>query len=201
MFARMACSGGHRVDTASAVEGGWKLSDHLASSNTLDMIKQKKWDWVILQDQSEVPAVANWRAQYMVPAARILVSKIRENGSKPIFYLTWGHRGGLPENGMPTYHDMQAQLDLAYTAIGFELGVPVAPVGRAWEKNLSQKDPILMWADDGSHPNLDGTYLAAAVFYASIFGQSPVGLGDTEDLPQVAVSRIQSIAADTVLIK
>jgi hypothetical protein len=28
---------------------------------------------------------------------------------------------------------------------------------------------------DGSHPNLLGTYLAAATVYAALYGQSPVG--------------------------
>jgi hypothetical protein len=64
-FVRLACSDGHKVETAMSAEGGWKLADHAASSKTLDLIKRQKWDWVILQEQSEIPAVNDWRLQYM----------------------------------------------------------------------------------------------------------------------------------------
>jgi hypothetical protein len=87
-FTQLACSGGHAVETGLAAEGGWKLSDHAASSKTLDMIKQQKWDVVVLQDQSEVPAIADLRQQYMYPGARQLVAKIRERGSQPMLFLT-----------------------------------------------------------------------------------------------------------------
>ncbi len=32
-----------------------------------------------------------------------------------------------------------------------------------------------MWQQDGMHPLPCGTYLAASVFYAKLFGESPVG--------------------------
>jgi hypothetical protein len=200
-FGRLACSGGHKVETAMSAEGGWKLADHAASSKTLDLIKQQKWDWVILQEQSEIPAVNDWRLQYMYPAARQLVAKIKDNGSKPMFLLTWGHRDGLPENGMSTYHDMQTQLAIGYTSMALELRVPISPVGTAWEKNLSKPDPLSLWMDDGSHPNEGGTYLAAAVLYASIFGQSPDSLLYYGGVSQASAHRLQGLAADTVLKK
>jgi hypothetical protein len=200
-FTKLACSGGHKVEAAMAAKGGWKLSDHLASSKTMDLIKQQKWDWVVLQEQSEVPAIDALRLMYMYPAARQLVSEIRKNGSKPMFFLTWGHRDGLPTSGLATYHDMQTQLGVGYTSMALELHVPIAPVGTAWEKNLSQANPLSMWAEDGSHPLMGGTYLAAAVIYASTFGQSPLGLGYDAGLTQDVAGQLQSLAADTVLKK
>jgi hypothetical protein len=35
---------------------------------------------------------------------------------------------------------------------------------------------LVLHTDDGSHPNTLGSYFAACVFYATIFGESPVGL-------------------------
>jgi len=200
-FAKLACSAGRKVETAMSAEGGWKLSDHLASSKTMDLIKQQKWDWVVLQDQSEIPAVNDWRVQYMYPAARQLVPAIRKNGSNPIFLLTWAHRDGLPAAGLSTYHEMQTQLAVGYTSMAIELHVPIAPVGTAWEKNLSHPKPLSLWSDDGSHPNEGGTYLAAAVLYASTFGQSPVGLSFDGGISADEASQLQSLAAETVLNK
>jgi hypothetical protein len=200
-FTQLACSGGHAVEATSVVTGGWRLTDHAASSNTLDMIKQQKWDYVVLQEQSEVPAIADLRMGVMYPAARQLVAKIRERGAQPLFYLTWGHRDGLPYNGMPTFAEMQNELTIGYTGIGLELGVPLVPVGKAWQKELSQPKVLDLWQSDGSHPNEQGTYLAASVFYASIFKQTPEGLGYLSSLSKESAQALQTIAAETVLKK
>jgi hypothetical protein len=46
---------------------------------------------------------------------------------------------------------------------------------------------------------VSGTYLAACVFYATIFRQSPVGLDDDDGLPAAQAHDLQSVAAATVL--
>jgi hypothetical protein len=115
-----------------------------------------------------------------------------------MFFQTWGHRDGLADFGIKNYSDMQAQLDVGYKNIGDELNVTVAPVGYAWLKARLQSN-LDLWLDDGSHPNESGTYLAASVFYASLFHQSPEGLTYNADLSPDAVKFLQALAADTVL--
>jgi hypothetical protein len=56
-----------------------------------------------------------------------------------------------------------------------------------------------MWQSDGSHPTVSGTYLAACVFYATIFRVSPVGLADDDGLPSGEAHSLQTVAATTVL--
>jgi hypothetical protein len=53
----------------------------------------------------------------------------------------------------------------------------VAPVGYTWYLVRQDHPEIEMWQSDGSHPTSAGTYLAACVFYAAVFRQSPAGLG------------------------
>ena len=118
-----------------------------------------------------------------------------------MFLLTWAHRDGLPFNGMPNYADMQNQLIIGYTGISLELGVPVIPVGKAWEKELGQPKVLDLWQGDGSHPNEQGTYLAASVMYASLFNQTPEGLAYWSSLSGDAAQSLQRVAADTVLKK
>jgi hypothetical protein len=72
---------------------------------------------------------------------------------------------------------MQRAINSAYLQLATELKVPVAAVGYAWWFVRQDHPEISMWQDDGSHPTAAGTYLAACVFYASIFRQSPVGIG------------------------
>ena len=52
---------------------------------------------------------------------------------------------------------------------------------------------------DGIHPNREGTYLAANVFYALIFQQSPAGLIYSADLPEETAQLLQVVAVETVL--
>jgi len=198
-FADLAGSGGHPVETGMAAPGGATLSDHVQSSDALDKLKSSKWDIVVLQEQSEIPASQQSRTQSMYPAARVLVHQIKEVGATPLFFLTWAHRDGWPENGLPDYGSMQNQINQGYLGIAQELNVGIAPVGYAWSIAIGQDPKLNLWQEDGSHPTKQGTYLAACVFYATIFRQSPEGLTFLGQLPQDVAQVLQTIAANTVL--
>jgi len=199
MFAELARSGGHKVDTNMAAEGGLALSDQVNSSATLNKLKSSKWDFVVLQEQSQLPADEYNRTTNMYPAASQLVHQIEDLGATPMFFMTWAHRDGWPEAGLPDYQSMQFQIDRGYLGIAQELGVPVAPVGYAWLIAIGQNPQLDLWQEDGSHPTEQGTYLAACVFYAAIFRQSPAGLAYLAGLPKETAHLLQTVSADIVL--
>ena len=120
MFANLAGSGGHPVETGMAAQGGWTLANHITAEDTTNALNSSKWNYVVLQEQSEIPSVEQSRTQTMYPAARVLVRSIRDAGAKPIFFETWAHSDGLPANGMPTYESMQYQIDSGYWGIAQE---------------------------------------------------------------------------------
>ena len=198
-FADLAWSGGHRVETGVQAPGGATLADDAGSQDTRTLLAAKPWDVVVLQEQSEIPSVQSSRVAYMYPAARQLVSLIRSVGATPMFFATWAHRSGWPQQGMLDYWTMQASIDTGYLTIAGDEQAPLAPVGFAWLALEQQSSGISLWQDDGSHPTTSGTYLAACVFYAAIFGQSPVNLGYQSDLSAGAAAQIQAVAAATVL--
>lgn len=197
-FADLAHSGGHRVESGMLAEGGATLGDHVASAATAAKLQSAKWDVVVLQEQSQIPSVDLLRQSQMYPAARRLVDTIYRQGARPMFFLTWAHRDGWPENGLPDYASMQSAIDDGYLAIASEEQATVAPVGVAWSSLMSQAHPSL-WQDDGSHPTIAGTYLAACVFYATVFHQSPRGLTYRADLSAIDAAILQTVAAETVL--
>ena len=198
MFAELARSGGHRVETGMVAVGGSTLAEHAASATTAATIRSAKWDLIVLQEQSQVPSIDELRQTQMYPAARRLADTIYRQGARPVFFLTWAHRDGWPENGLPDYASMQSAVDDGYLAIAAEEQAAVAPVGVAWSTALSQPHPAL-WQDDGSHPTTAGTYIAACVFYATIFRQSPRGIAYHADLSTVDAAILQTVAAETVL--
>jgi len=199
MFTQLAKAGGHRVETGVAAPGGWTLFAHARSAETLNQLKSSKWDIVVLQEQSQVPASQQARSQGMYPAVRSLVSQIEADGARPIFFLTWAQRDGWPENGLPGYEAMQARVSEGYLQIAQELGASVAPVGNSWLMAIKEHPDLELWQGDGSHPTEQGTYLAACVFYATIFRQSPEGLSYNGHLPKKTASMLQTTAASVVL--
>ena len=199
MLAALAKAGGHPIQTGMSASGGWTLAEHLASAQTLAALQSSKWDYVILQEQSEIPSVEPARSQEMYPAARVLVTKIRQSGAQPIFFLTWAHRNGWPENNLPDYESMQLQINQGYMTIANQLFTIVAPVGYAWMTVTLQDPGLDLWQADGSHPTELGTYLTACVFYAVLFRQSPENNPYQAHLTTAAAHYLQSAAANTVL--
>ncbi|MEI7638319.1 MAG: DUF4886 domain-containing protein [Syntrophus sp. (in: bacteria)] len=199
MFTKLASAGGHLVETGMVAKGGWTLAHHANSSETINTIKASKWDYVVMHEQSQIPSTEASRKYTMYPSAQYLVPIIRQRGSTPIFFLTWAHRNGWSEKGMPDYESMQSQIEQGYIEIAQELNALVAPVGHAWSKARRQYPELELWQGDGSHPSEQGTYLAACVFYAVIFRQSPEGLKYPVNISKENAHSIQKIAASVVL--
>ena len=145
-----------------------------------------------------MPAVEQSRQGQMYPAARQLVTEIRHAGARPVFYATWGRQNGWPEGGMAGYAEMQAQVTKGYRAIAEEMHAIVAPVGDAWAAIASAHPDIPLWQADGSHPTVQGTFLAANVFVATLLHETPRGLGSRGEVPETQVYRLQQAAAQAV---
>jgi hypothetical protein len=70
VFREIAHSGGKNVETAMVAGGGETLAGHAASAESLDAIRGSRWQFVVLQEQSEIPVVAALRQSEMYPPAR-----------------------------------------------------------------------------------------------------------------------------------
>ena len=198
MFERMAQSGGYQVQVVMVAPGGWTLRDHLLSVETLEKIRGNEWEFVVLQEQSVIPSLADTRERLMYPAVRQLHDEIKAVGADTILFMTWGRRNGLPSEGHRDFASMQAELEAGFLKIGNELNITIAPVGLAWWNGLQSASQLDLWAEDGSHPNREGTYLAACVLYGVIFGQSPEGIGYTAGIEDDRGLWFQTIAAETI---
>ncbi len=198
-FADLAWAGGHRVETGTLATGGSTLAAHVADPATEPMITSRAWNTVVLQDQSEDPAFATYRQSEMYPAVAQLTAMIRAAGAQPLLFLTWGHESGWPEAGLTTYASMQAAVDQGYLGAAAQQAVSIAPVGDAWQNVVSQQANPELWQGDGVHPTTAGTYLAACVFYAALFNESPMGLTYRDGLTESRAATLQHAAAATVL--
>ncbi len=206
LFKNLSVSGGKTVNTGMSAPGGYTLEGHTQLQETLDKIASGQWQYVILQEQSQYPAIAYYRYGSMYPAASELDSIIGSHNINTMFYMTWGRKYGgqqcISGNCSPVFSDyfhMQDSLTSAYTEISSQLGAALAPVGSAWRRARQLDSTIALWDTDLSHPTLRGSYLAACVFYAKIFQNSPVGLSYTAGLPVNEALWLQQVASEVVL--
>jgi len=165
------------------------LSDHAAfAGHMIKNYKHKRkkgpWDVVVLQGHSREP-ISKKKAKAFQDAARTLVRTIRDAGSRPAFFMTWAYKD-KPE--------MTQKLRGAYTAIGNELHALVVPVGLAFAQARADGMTDVLYAKDKHHPSLFGTYLAACVFYATLYGKSPEGASYTAGLSDEQAKSAQTIA-------
>lgn len=195
VFQRLARSGGHEITAEDESVGGFTLLDHARRPMTRKVIDDSPWDVVVLQEQSLVPAVREWREASTVEAGRDLVSWVRRAGARPLLFMAWPRERGVPEIGLPSYTALRRAVIEGYREAGRDLGVQVVPVGVAWDLATRRRDVPPLWSD-GNHPTMAGTYLAACVFYAAILGENPAGIEFRAGLPEHVAAVLQRIAWD-----
>lgn len=207
IFTELAASGGKDVETDANTPGGYTLYEHSQNTTSLDKIAEGGWEYVVLQEQSQYPTIDYYRINFMYPGARVLDQQIRAVGAETLFFMTWGREyggkqviGGHASPEFSDYYDMQNALRTAYFGIALELTARMAPVGMAWQTAMTLNFPVDLWAGDHSHPTYQGSYLAACVFYAVIFNESPIGLSFIGSLSTEQAAFLQYAADRTVFL-
>lgn len=165
---------------------GAVLSDHVKGLE--QMLDQWDWDVVVLQGHSLEALEPASREKFEASAAR-LTSMAAADGARPVLFMTWAY-AGQPE--------MTPKLNRAYSALGHELGVTVVPVGLAFERALADIPGLSLHTPDLKHPTLEGTYLAACVFYAALWRESPEPLDYGAGLPEDTALALRKTAWRTV---
>ncbi|MCT4583193.1 MAG: PKD domain-containing protein [Flavobacteriales bacterium] len=202
LTAQLATSLGDTINYDSNTPGGQTLQGHSTNSTSLNKIAQGNWDFVVLQDQSQRPSFPPSQvATEVYPYAATLVDSIRSANvcTTPLFYMTWGRENGDQQNcqfytPICTYDGMQQRLRESYLEMTYNNQASVSPVGVAWKYTRDHFPNIDLYTSDGSHPSLAGSYLAACVFYSSMFRTSPEGATFEAGLPTSTASTLQNIA-------
>ena len=192
-----------------ALVGGASLADHSKLASTIKMIGSQPWDFVILQDQSQIPSFRPEDvALIYLPHVESLVTTIHNNNpdTKIIYYVTWARRNGDSANCAYykmtcTFADMTEALLSGYTEYQNATGGTLAKVGTAWKAVVEDKAAPFnsgeLWQADDSHPQLRGSYLAAATIFEAVFTKSPVGLGHPQEISNIDASYLQQKAKAT----
>ena len=198
VFSELAELGDHDVNVTMLAKAGFSLKDHAQDPETRKVLDSQSWDYVILQEKSDLPVLDR---EEMTHGVRQLDELTAGHGTKTILFMPWAYRDGLPSAELEDYQAMQSLVSDAYLAVAGDFELSVAPVGIVWQAALERDPQLDLWSSDGSHPTPLGSYLAANVFYALIFSQSPIGKTDFEgtELTMKTEKLLQEITADLVL--
>lgn len=203
----LALSLGDTVNYDSNTPGGYTFQGHSTNSTSLNKIAQGNWDFVILQEQSQLPSFPPSQvATDVYPYAQILVDSIKSANTctEPLFYMTWGRKNGDSQNcqfyaPLCTYEGMQGRLRESYIEMSVDNSCSVSPVGAAWKYVRDNYPTIELYSADESHPSINGSYLAACVHYASIYRESPVGATFISSVTSIDAAILQEAAELIVL--
>lgn len=178
----VAASVGDSVVTDQSTPGGYTLQLHTTNATSLNKIMTGGWDFVVLQEQSQLPSFPiNQVMTDVYPYARFLDSLVNAHNpcAETVFYRTWGRKNGDASNcswwpPVCTYQGMDSLLQLRYMMLADSNEAIVSPVGAVW-KYIRQNYPgIELYQMDESHPSQAGSYAAACCFYTTLFRKNPL---------------------------
>lgn len=148
------------VDLASDAErtapNGFTLQDHLNSQTTLDAIDRQTWDYIILQENTYRAA---YEAEEMLESISQFTDLLQSKSATIYLFKTWAY-DGEPE--------MNALLDEAYFQASALSGYSTVAIGSYW-KTFQATNDVNLYSGDSVHPNENGTYLSAGLFFKKIF--------------------------------
>jgi len=159
--------------------GGYRLTDHWNNGITVNDIKKRKWDYVVLQGQSTMPLISDYRSIFLKNAKK-LDNEIRKSGAKTVLFGTWPYLDGSTTQKLMlseafriynkrnffNYKSHYNSIQSIYSKASKDLNASVvftAPLRHSAPKDTS------LYAIDGSHPSLAGSYLVALAFYKHLF--------------------------------
>lgn len=202
MTSDLALSVGDTLTFDRHTPGGYRLLDHKFDTVSLNKIANGDWDFVVLQEQSRTPITYY---QLFVHGCSFFYTYTKQHLPCAVMmpYMTWGRKNGDPVfcqdyPVMCTYEGMDTTIRNAYLHNSKLMFGEVSPVSIVWSTIRQNYPAIELYASDGSHPSLAGSYAAACCFYAAIFKKDPTFITDDYGLNPTEASQIRTAAKQVV---
>lgn len=182
LTADIAFSAGDTLIVESNTPGGYTFEGHLGNTTSLGFIQEGNWDFVVLQQQSQMPAfpISQVEAETFPFATQLNDSILAHSPcAETVFFMTWGRENGDQQNcanwpPVCTYEGMDDLLYERYMMMAEMNQGIVSPVGAVWRYLRENHPDIDLFSSDGSHPSTAGSYAAALCFYTALFRKSPL---------------------------
>lgn len=158
------------VDYTSLVVPGVSLNQMYNKSNYKDVMKSRKWDYVVLQEIGGF-GINNYKntIKGSYDVIRKINADVKKMNARTILYIP-------PLLGINShtnnYSEYQSSSDWVHNNIASEIGAAVAPAGYV-VAIAAPKFNFKPLQDDDLHNSYESAYLTACTIYATIFNESP----------------------------
>ena len=152
------------LETRTVAKPDYSLEDHWNDGDARAAIVNGGWSVVVLQ---QGPSSLDASRALLLQYAQAFADPIRKVRARPALYQVWPAA--------------DRALDFARANESYRLAADAVhgilfPVGEAWLTAQAIDRTIPLYAFDGLHPSIEGSYLAALVMYATLYGRSPEGM-------------------------
>jgi len=184
LFENFSNAAGDSSTAGFNTPGGYTLQGHSTNQMSIDMINAGDWNYVVLQEQSQLPSFPiNQVEAQTFPFASKLDTMINTANpcAETVFFMTWRRENGDASNcatwpPVCTYEGMDSLLYKRYMQMAEDNNAIVSPVGAVWRFIRTNMSNINLYDNDGSHPSAAGSYAAACAFYSVIHRKSPANV-------------------------
>lgn len=183
--------------------GGKDLNFHFTNPTSQQALKSAKWDFVVIQEQSQKAGLGGPHTKSFFDGAKGLCAAIKKQGAKPCLFMTWGRRDGDKRNTQvfPDFITMHGKISASYEKAAKDNDSLLAPVGHAFAIIHGQDKALFrkLYKSDGSHPSAEGGYLAACVLWGTLTGKDPNSIRWNGSLNSRHAKVLREVAAKAVL--
>lgn len=206
LIANLALANGDTLVYDDNTPGGYTLNNHFNDLTSKAKINSAPWKYVILQAQSQEPSFSPAQVfSQTLPYALKLDSLIKNNNpcTNTVFYETWGRKNGDASNcgfypPVCTYLGMQDRLKQSYKKFADTCMAVMSPIGEAFRRTIALNPNLELYQPDESHPSLEGSYLAACVFYEVLFQKSILSNTFISSVNSTTATFLQQVAHTVV---
>jgi hypothetical protein len=183
-----------RIAPAMAAYPDYALYDHWGDGRAVAAIDDNKWDVVILQQGSS--ALDDSRV-LLREWTRKFDAKIKAAGARTAMYAVWP---------FATRQFDFDRVNESYTLAATDVGGMLFPVGEAWRAAWRRDPNMELYAGDGIHSSVRGSYVAGLVITSMLVDRSPIGMparislrtGATITVPAADAAILQQAAAEAI---
>jgi hypothetical protein len=153
----VAAAAGRPLRTSAVTASGASLADHWADGRAVRAIREGRWDVVVLQ---QGPSTLPESRAELIASTRQFAAEIRRAGGRPALLMVWPLPGQTP-----------AAVSASYRAAAEATDALLLPAGDAWTIAKGRDNGLVLVQDDGFHPSVLGTWLAALAVECTLFPQ------------------------------
>ena len=160
--ASIAAAAGRPLRTAAVTLSGASLLDHWQDGRAVQAIRDGHWDVVAMQ---QGPSTLPESRAELTASTRQFAAEIRAAGGRPALLMVW-----------PLPGQTAASVSASYRAAAQASDALLLPAGEAWAAARQGDASLVLTQEDGFHPSVLGTWLAALTVECTLYPEDRAAL-------------------------